>query len=124
MEHMKRNRSIFAAMAILAAFIAAAAPAYASGLKQSVEITGGSLSSLPDATCNATTAVIVPADSAQVSAILTNIGSNPARIGDANCGASQCALLAAGATLQINTTAAISCFSASGSTIAISKVEQ
>jgi hypothetical protein len=117
------KRSIFGALAILALFIGSA-PAYAGGLKQSVEITGGSLASLPDATCNGTTAAIVAADSSQVSAILTNVGSNPARIGDANCGASQCAQQAAGATLSINTTGAVSCYSASGTTISITKIEQ
>jgi len=117
---MTTKTTLFIAASILFAHVAMAH----AQVRTFVEPTGGPLTSLPDATCNATTAVIVPADSGQEAAILTNVGSNPARIGDANCGASQCAQLAAGATLLINTTGAISCYSAGGTTIAITKVEQ
>ena len=122
---MKRGRSIFAVLAILAAlFVVQSAPAYAGGLKQSVEITGGSLSSLPDATCNSTTTAIVPADANGECTIIQNNGSNPARIGDASCGASQCVVLAPTTSIQVCITGAIYCYSASGTTITISKVEQ
>jgi hypothetical protein len=101
-----------------------AAPSRADGLKQSVEMASGTLQSLPDATCNSTNSVIVPADTNQECAILVNFGANTARVGDSNCGASRCATIAAGGTVTICTEAAIYCYSGSGTTIAITKVQQ
>jgi hypothetical protein len=118
-----RGRSIFAAGAIL--FVFWFGRASAGGLKDSTETIGGPLASIADATCNSTVSQIVPADTSQSCAILSNNGSNPARIGDSLCGASQCAELPSGAPpLKVCTTGPIYCFSASGTTIGITKIEQ
>ena len=88
---MKRGRSIFAVLAILAAlFVVQSAPAYAGGLKQSVEITGGSLSLAAGRDMQLDNHRNRPADANAECTIIQNNGSNPARIGDASCGASQC----------------------------------
>jgi hypothetical protein len=99
----------------------------AGGVKQSVEMSGGTMGSIADATCNATTSVAVPADTTGLTEcwlLMVAPGSNPTRIGDTNCGASQCAEFSAGQGTTLCTTSAISCYSALGGTLTISKVNQ
>jgi hypothetical protein len=112
--------------AVLLAGILVAGTARADGVKQFVEMTGGPLSSLPDAPCGSPVGMIVPADTAnaQQCAIMVNVGANSASIGDLNCSASRCARLAAGATMTICTRGEIDCYSTAGTTIAITKVGQ
>ncbi len=109
---------------LLAGILLAGSSARAGGVEQSVVMTSHQLQSLADASCNGTVGVIVPADAGQECAVLTNVGSNTARIGDSNCGASRCVAVAAGATVTLCTTDAIYCYSASGTTIAVTKVQQ
>lgn len=116
-------KSVFA-LVILAALVARSGSAYADGLKQSVEMSSGALGSLPDASCGSPVAQLVAADTNQECAILVNVGSNHARIGDSNVGASQGADYAPGATITLCTTSPIYCYSASGTTIAITKLQQ
>jgi hypothetical protein len=123
---MRTKRLIVIALVMAFVFTSlftASRRAMAGGLEQSVVMTSHSLASLPDASC-AALGIIVPTDSGQECAVLVNVGSNHARIGDSNCGAAQCADVAPGATVTLCTTAAIYCYSASGTTIAITKVQQ
>jgi hypothetical protein len=120
---MKGTSRVLAGM-LLAGMLLAGSSARAGGLEQSVVMTSHSLSSIPDASCGVGTAPIVPSDTVQECAILVNIGANAARIGDSNCGAARCAQLAAGGTMTVCTIDAIYCYSASGTMIAITKVQQ
>jgi len=122
---MKMFRNLHICIILVAAALAAiAAPARAGGVKQSVEMIAGPLESLPDATCNGTTSVIAPADPNGECWLLGNVGSNIARIGDSLCASNRCVALAPNATITICTTAAISCYSASGTTISMTEVTQ
>jgi hypothetical protein len=122
---MKGLTRVLAGVLLAGAVLAGGATrAAAGGVEQSVVMTSHGLQSLADAPCNVTNSIIVPADAGQECAILVNIGANSARLGDANCGASRCAPIAAGGTVTLCTTDNIYCYSASGTTFAITKVQQ
>jgi hypothetical protein len=67
----------------------------------------------------AAAAQILAANASRTTAWIANVGSNGARLGDANTAAAQGVALAAGATIAIETTAAIYAYSASGTTLAL-----
>lgn len=79
------------------------------------------LKSHPDVAVAAAAAAaeIVAANPARVTLWLSNVGANPARIGDASAGAAQGFQLAAGATLPLDSTDAVYAYSASGTTLAL-----
>jgi hypothetical protein len=79
------------------------------------------LVSYPDATITgaAAAAQILPSNPTRTSVYLYNVGSSNARIGDSSTGATQGAPVASNQGISIETTDAIYCYSASGTTIAI-----
>jgi hypothetical protein len=86
---------------------------------------GTSLQALPDVQCSASATLVVPADSGQLSAILANVGAGAARCGDSGVNASRGVQIAAtSGTATFDTVAAIYCYCAAGSTIAVTRVER
>jgi hypothetical protein len=101
-------------------------PAFAgSGVYLNPLAVGTSVQTLPDISCGASAAIVVPADGGQISAILANVGNGAARCGDLSVNATRGVQIAATTgTATFDTTAAIYCYCATTSTISITKVER
>jgi hypothetical protein len=70
-------------------------------------------------TAGAPAALVLAANSNRLTAYIQNVGSNSARIGDSNTGASQGIPVAGGVAGTIEATGPIYAYSASGTTLAI-----
>jgi len=112
-------------LSVLSLLMLVAAPAMAGGIYLNPLAVGGSIQTLPDVACTSTAAVVVPEDDGQLAAILTNVGAGAARCGDANVTASRGAQIASTTgEMVFGTYAAIYCYCATATTIAITKVER